>query len=150
MLQINSPDPMALRPKKRDEMTTDEPARAGYQTPNLGAQFVFLYNSQWQLGSKAILDVPASLDPQAAGQTTLLERARRLTRLITSPTSVRGSGRATIQEVWTAPGLRSTERSRPVLAPTVRTAPNRVLHAGEYYCCCAHAHPEAPEGCGAS
>jgi hypothetical protein len=46
MLQVNSPDPMALRPKKRNEMTTDEPARAGYQTPNLGAQFVFPYNSQ--------------------------------------------------------------------------------------------------------
>jgi hypothetical protein len=41
MLQINSSDPMALRPKKRNEMTTDEPTRAGYQTPNLGAQFVF-------------------------------------------------------------------------------------------------------------
>jgi hypothetical protein len=68
MLQINFPDPMALRPKKRNEMTTDEPARAGYQTPNLGAQFVFPLRFTAETASKAILDVPASLGPQGAGQ----------------------------------------------------------------------------------
>ena len=59
---------MALRPKKRNEMTTDEPARAGYQTPNLGTQFVFPLQCTAETGSKAILDVPAPLDPQGAGQ----------------------------------------------------------------------------------
>jgi hypothetical protein len=67
MLQINSPDPMALRPKKRNEMTTDEPARAGYQTPNLGAQFVYPDNSQTEISFQSYLDVPASLDPQVRG-----------------------------------------------------------------------------------
>jgi len=66
MLQVNSSDPMALRPKKRNEMTTDEPARAGYQTPNPGAQFVFPLQFATETGSTAIPVVPVSLDPQAS------------------------------------------------------------------------------------
>ena len=33
-LEVNSPDPVALCPKKRNEMVTDEATRAGYQDPS--------------------------------------------------------------------------------------------------------------------
>ena len=49
MLQVNSPDPMALRPKKRNEMTTDEPTR---RLPNSEPWYsicVSPYNSQRKL-----------------------------------------------------------------------------------------------------
>ena len=142
---------MALRPKKRNEITTDEPARAGYQTPNLGAQFAFPYNSQRKLGSKAILDVPASLDPQAAdqkapvGMGSTIDSVDNLTHL-----SPRQWKPRRIREAWIAPALRSTERSQSVLAPIVWMVPNPALHADEYCRCSDHARPEVHYGCVAS
>jgi hypothetical protein len=42
MLQVDSPDPIAVRPKKRNEMMTDESACTGNQDPNHITQFSLL------------------------------------------------------------------------------------------------------------
>ena len=38
MLQVDSPDPVSLRAKKKDEMVSDEATCASYQNANLTAQ----------------------------------------------------------------------------------------------------------------
>jgi len=40
-LEVDSPDPIALCPKKRNEMVSDKPACAGYQNLNRMAQCSF-------------------------------------------------------------------------------------------------------------
>ena len=40
-LEVDSPDPVALRPEKRNEVMADEPACAGHQNLNFVAQCVF-------------------------------------------------------------------------------------------------------------